>query len=147
MTITAALRDFRLSSWGAHESQSIPKSAFYAFDGDVKVTLELEAVDDGMGDWRVIHVCNFGYCFNVFDDDFLVPALTDFIGKALVVRDGNYGICPDISCDQCVFIIPQGIKAKMTEGIFFQTLNVRVTSACLEAYHGEYPAFVEERGQ
>lgn len=145
-TITVALEESRLLTWPTFESQNIPKSAFYEFDGDVKVTIELENIEGMDYDWREIYVRNGGYCFDVFDDDFLVPALTDIDGRPLITRDSAFGIIPDKILKECVFIIPNNVKPKMSAGVFFQCMNVRVVSARLEAYNGEYNVFVEGDG-
>lgn len=140
--ITAELSEYPMTSWATYESQGIPKSAFYEFNGDVKVTVTIEEVDGGDDTWRVVYVRNSGYCFNVFDDDVLVPPITDNIGNPIISRDEAYGIHIDKSCTQLVFIIPQYVKEKMSGGVFLQCMNLRITRAQLEKYNGEYNAFI-----
>lgn len=142
-TVVSEFGNQTQNKWGALETGSIPKSAFYEFDGDVKVTLEIEHLS-AADDWQVIYVRNSGFCCNVFDDDLLVPDMRGNSGNALVHRDGHFGITPDVSCGECVFIIPNGIKDKMSGGIFFQSVNAAVNSAKLEAYNGEYDSFAKE---
>lgn len=122
------------------ESQSIPKSAFYVFDGDVKVTVTLEDLEDGDNDNRSIYVFNSGCCYNVIDYDVLVPIETDG-GYQPVSRD-EYGIHIDKNRRQLIIIIPQHAKEKMSSGVFFHCMNVRTGKVCLEAYNGEYDVFV-----
>lgn len=141
-TVTAELGEYPMTSWATYESQGIPKSAFYEFNGDVKVTVPIEDIDGGNDTWRVVYVRNSGYCFNVFDDDVLVPTITDNIGNPLVSRDEVYGIHIDKSCKQLVFIIPQRVKEKMSGGLFLQCMNLRVTHVRLERYNGEYDTFL-----
>ncbi len=133
--------------WGGLQTGSIPKSAFYDIDGDVKVTLEVEHNPMASDASHVIHVRNSGWCFNVFDDDLLVPQFTDDQGRKLINRGGSYAIVSDKSCTECVFIIPERVKGKMSGGIFFQSFNSVVKSARLEKYNGEYDEFAEGEGE
>lgn len=135
--ITVGLDDFSRSSWGAHESQSIPKGAFYEFDGDVKVTITVGETDDETDIWNVVYVCNAGFCFDVFDDDVLVPAQTNGISRV-----DSYGVLLKNGCTEFTFIIPQRVKEKMSAGLFFQSTNLCVTGARLEAYNNEYDIFI-----
>lgn len=144
--ITVELDDYSRSFWGGHESQSIPKSAFYEFDGDVKVTITVSEVDDETDKWNVVYVCNAGFCVDVFDDDVLVPMLISFDGKPLVSRVDAYGVLLNSGCTCFIFIIPQYVKEKMSEGVFFQSTNLRVTGARLEAYDGGYSEFIQGGG-
>lgn len=138
--------EYTATEWGGLQTGSIPKSAFYDIDGDVKVTIEFEHLPQAFDAWQVIYVRNSGWCYNVFDDDFLVPQLTDNHGRALINRDSSYAIVPDISCTECVFIIPEHLKAKMSSGIFFQSVSAAVKSARLEKYSGEYDEFAKWEG-
>ncbi len=133
--------------WGGLQTGSIPKSAFYDIDGDVKVTLEVEHNPMASDASHVIHVRNSGWCFNVFDDDLLVPQFTDDQGRKLINRGGSYAIVSDKSCTECVFIIPERVKGKMSGGIFFQSFNSVIKSARLEKYNGEYDEFAEGEGE
>lgn len=142
ITVTVELGAYPAGSSVTFESQSIPKSAFYEFDGDVKVTVMLEDADGTDELWNVVYVCNSGYCFNVFDDDVLFPAITNGDGNPLISRDDTYGVHLDKSCRRLVFVIPQYVKEKMSGGIFFQCMNLRVTDAQLEDYNGEYGVFI-----
>lgn len=139
--ITLELDEYRVTQWADFESQSIPKSAFYIFDGDVKVTVTLEDLEGGDNDHRDIYVRNCGFCFNVIQGDVLVPLEMDG-GYLPVSRDEYYGIHIDKNRRQLILIIPQSVKEKMSSGIFFQCMNVRTDKVCLEAYNGEYGAFV-----
>lgn len=139
--VTLELGEHKVTDWADFESQSIPKSAFRVFDGDVKVTVMLEDLEDGDNDHRDIYVRNCGFCFNVIQYDVLVPLETED-GYKPVSRDDYYGIHIDKNRRQLIFIIPQHVKEKMSSGIFFQCMNVRTGKVRLEAYNGEYGAFV-----
>lgn len=138
--ITLELDECRVTQWPDFESQSISKSAFYVFDGDVKVTVALEDIEGGDNDHRDIYVRNCGFCFNVIQNDILVPLEMDG-GYPPVSRDEDYGIHIDKNRRQLILIIPQSVKEKMSSGIFFQCMNVRTDKVRLEAYNGEYGAF------
>lgn len=135
--------DYTATGWGGVQTGSISQSAFDAISGDVKVTLSFEHLPQANDYWHTIFVRNSGYCFNVFDDDFLVPMIRDGSGNALIQRGGDYSIVPDASLSECVFIIPERVKPKMSGGIFFQSSNAAVRSAKLEPYNGEYEEFAE----
>lgn len=139
-TITAELEEYSRSSWGAHETQSIPKSAFYVFDGDVKVTVTVGALDDETDDWNVVYICNAGFCINVFDDDVLVPALAGIGGS--ISRVDSYGILLNKGCAGFTFIIPRRVKEKMSAGLYLRSTNMCVTDVKLEDYNGGYSDFI-----
>lgn len=139
--ITLELGEHRVTDWADFESQSIPKSAFRVFDGDVKVTVTLEVLEDGDNEHRDIYVRNCGFCFNVIQYDVLVPLEMDN-GYQPVSRGDDGSIHIDKNRRQLIIIIPQHVKEKMSSGMFFQCMNVRTDKVCLEAYNGEYGAFV-----
>lgn len=139
--VTLEFGEYRVIQWPDFESQSIPKSAFYVFDGDVKVTVTLEDLEGGDNDHRDIYVYNSGFCYNVIQSDVLVPLEMDG-GYQPVSRDDYYGIHIDKNRRQLIIIIPQHAKEKMSSGVFFTCMNVRTGKVCLEAYNGEYGAFV-----
>lgn len=138
--VTLELDEYRVRQGAEFGSQSIPKSAFYVFDGDVKVTVTLEELEGGNNDNRHIYVFNSGSCFNVIQNDVLVPLETDG-GYQTVSYDVYYGIHIDKNRKQLIIIIPQHAKEKMSSGVFFQCINVRTGKVRLEEYNGEYDEF------
>ncbi|MDE6031714.1 MAG: serine/threonine protein kinase, partial [Oscillospiraceae bacterium] len=143
--ITAELGEFMVMDWGAHSSQSISKSAFYEFDGDVMVTITVEDVPEEIEEnpyWRTVYVCNAGDCFDVIEKDILVAVIPAADDMANVSRVGDYGILFEQGCNECVLIVPERVKEKMTAGMFFNSVNVRVTSVRLAAYNGEFAKFI-----
>ncbi len=60
----------------------------------------------------------------------------------LVKRDTYYGMMIDRSCTELVIVIPEDMKEKMSSGIIFQCMGVKVTKARLEAYNGGKEEFV-----
>lgn len=140
--ITLELSEHRVTDWEEFfETQCIPKSAFYVFDGDVKVTVALEDFEDGDYNDPHIYVRNCGFCFNVIQKDVLVPFETGN-GYPPVSRDDYYAIHIDKNRKQLILIIPQKVKEKMSSGLFFQCVDVRPGNVRLEAYNGEYSTFV-----
>lgn len=141
-TVIVPLSEDRIQSWPSYESQAIPKSAFFEFDGDVKVTADIEVIEGLETEQRIVYVRNSGYCFGILENKFLVPAAKDETGKPLVKFDRYYGMMPEKSCTELTFIIPENAKEKMSSGAFFQSMGVKVTQARLEAYNGEYDEFL-----
>lgn len=139
--VTLDLDEYRVRQGDEFGSQSIPKSAFYVFDGDVKVTVTLEDLESIDDDYRCIYVYNSGFCYNVIQNDFLVPLETDGGYQPVISYDVRYGIHIDKNRKQLIVIIPQHAKEKLSSGVFFQCINVRTGKVCLEAYNGEYNAF------
>ena len=139
--VVLELGEYRVTEWADFESQGIPKSAFRVFDGDVKVTVTLEDIEDGDNEHRDVYVRNCGFCFNVIEYDILVPLETEG-GYQPVNRINDCGIHIDKNRRQFVIIIPNNVKNKMSSGMFFQCMNVRTNKVCLEAYNGEYASFV-----
>lgn len=141
-TVTVPLSEDRVQSWPSYESQAIPKSAFYEFDGDVKVTLKIEEIEGLEFEQRIVYVQNSGYCFSVMNNKYLVPAAKDSTGNPLVKRDHFYGMMVGRGCSELTIVIPKNAKDKMSSGVFFQSMGVKVTQARLEGYNGEYDEFL-----
>lgn len=140
--VTVPLSEDRIQSWPSFESQAIPKSAFYELEGDVKVTINIEAIKGLETEQRIVYVQNSGYCFRAMETKFLVPAIRDGMGNPLVKHDHHHGMMPEKSCSELIFIIPENAKEKMSAGVFFQCMGVKVTQARLENYNGEYDEFL-----
>ncbi len=140
--INVPLAEDRTQTWPSFESQAVPKSAFFEFGGDVKVTLDIAPLDLPNEVPLVVNVSNAGYCYGIGKDKFLVPAAKNEAGVPLVKRDQYYGMMIARSCTELVIVIPEDMKEKMSSGIFFQCMGVKVTNARLEAYNGEFDEFV-----
>lgn len=141
-TVIVPLSEDRIQSWPDYETQAIPKSAFFEFDGDVKVTLGIEALEGAEFEQRIVYVQNSGYCFGVMNNKYLVPAAKDSAGNPLVKRDHFYGMMLGKGCSELTIVIPKNAKDKISSGVFFQSMGVKVTRARLENYNGEYGEFV-----
>lgn len=141
-TVTVPLSEDRIQSWPSYETQTIPKSAFYEFDGDVKVTLKIEEIEGLETELRIVYVRNSGHCFHTLEKEFFVPAINDSTGKPLVRRDHFYGMMLGKSSSELTFVISENGKERMSAGMFFQCMGVKVTQARLEAYDGEYDEFL-----
>lgn len=140
--VDVPLSENRIQSWPSFESQAIPKSAFYEIDGDVKVTLTLEALECPEDEQLLVCVSNSGYCFDVMNEKILVPEANDSKGNPLVKLDHYNNMMLARGCKELTFVIPESAKEKMSSGIFFQCMGVRVTQARLESYNGEYDEFL-----
>ena len=140
-TVNVSLAKEVIQDWPSYETQAIPKSAFYEIEGDVKVTITIEPIEGLETEQHIVYVRNSGYCFNVIDNKVLVPVIRDNAGKALVKFDRYYGIRFERNLSTLTVIIPETAKEKMSAGVFFQSMGVRVTQAQLEAYNGEYKEF------
>lgn len=140
--VTLELSEYRVTQGTVFEfeSQSIPKSAFYIFDGDVKVTVTLEDLEGCDIDNRGIYVFNCGLCFNAIENDVFVLLETDG-GYLPVSRDIDGSIHIDKNRGELIVIVPQHAKEKISSGIFFHCINERTGKVRLEAYNGEYGAF------
>ena len=140
-TATVPLDEEKIQDWPNYATQTIPKAAFYEIDGDVKVTVLIEPIEGLETELRIVYAQNAGYCFNVLDNYFLVPVIRDSAGKALVKYYHSYGMMLEKSVTELTFIIPENAKEKMSAGVFFQSMGVKVTQARLETYDGEYNEF------
>lgn len=140
--VDVPLSEDRTQSWPSYESQAVPKSAFFELDGDVKLTLDIESLDLPNEVPLIVNVSNSGYCFDVVKDKLLVPAAKNDAGIPLVKRDHFYGMMIARGCTELVIVLPESAKEKMSGGIFFQCMGVKVTRARLEAYNGEFDEFV-----
>lgn len=140
--VDVPLSEYRIQSWPSFESQAIPKSAFYEFGGDVKITLAIEPLDCPMDEQLLISVVNSGYCFNTVTERILVPAAKNSMGIPLVKFDHYKNMMLARGCSEIAFVVPESAKDKMSCGLFFQCMGVKVTHARLEAYNGEFNEFV-----
>lgn len=140
-SVTLELNEYEVTEWADFESQGIPKSAFYLFDGDVKVTLMLDSLDNGSKRQREIYIRNCGYNFGGVKAR--VPITPGMDAESPPIsRTDPYGVHIDEKRQSFIFIIPQSMKERMSSGIFFQCMNVRTTTAILEPYNGEYDVFI-----
>lgn len=141
-TVDVPLSENRVHSWPSFESQAIPKSAFYEFGGDVTVTLTIEALDCPESEQPIVNVSNSGYCFDLMRGRILVPAAKDSLGTPLVKLDRYNGMMISKGCPKLTFVIPEDAKEKMSSGVFFQCMGVKVTRARLTDYNGEFGEFL-----
>lgn len=138
--VTQELGEYKSSDFPRLDSQGIPKSAFYEFDGDVKVTVTLEDPEGADKNDRSLRVYNAGYCYNVIEKYIQVPQETDGGDKSVSID--QWGIHFDQSRGELIIIIPKNVKDKMSSGIFFRGWNVRADKVRLEEYNGEYAIFL-----
>lgn len=140
--VDVPLSEYRMQSWPSYESQAIPKIAFYEFGGDVKITLAIEPLDRPEDELLLVSVGNSGYCFGTMTERILVPAAKDSAGIPLVKFDHYKNMMLARGCSELAFVVPESAKDKMSCGMFFQCMGVKVTGARLEAYNGEFDEFL-----
>lgn len=140
--ITVPLSEDRIQDWPSFESQAIPKQAFYELDGDVKMTLTIEQIEGREYEQRIVYVRNSGYCFQVLDKYIKIPEQKDENGNPLVKYDHFKGAMLGQDAKQLTLILPKNAKEKISSGVFFQSMGVRITQAVLENYNGEFDEFI-----
>lgn len=140
--VDVPLSEYRMQSWPSFESQAIPKSAFYEIGGDVKITIAIEPLDRPADELLLVSVGNSGYCFGTMTERILVPAARNSAGVPLVKFDHHKNMMLARGCTELTFVVPETAKEKMSCGLFFQCMGVKVTRARLEAYNGEYDEFL-----
>lgn len=140
--VEAQLSENRIQTWPSFESEAIPKSAFFEIDGDVKLTLDIESLNLPSEVTLIVHISNSGYNFDICKDKFLVPAAKNDAGIPLVKLDHHYGMMIARDCTELVVVLPESAKEKMSSGVFFQCMGVKIPRVRLEAYNGEFEEFL-----
>lgn len=140
--ITVPLCEDRIQEWPSFESQAIPKQALCELDGDVKITLTIEPIDGREYEQRIVYTRNSGYCFQVLDKYIKIPAQRDENGNSLVKCDRSKGAMLGRDAKQLTVILPKNAKEKVSSGVFFQSMGVKITQARLESYNGEFDEFL-----
>lgn len=105
-------------------SNRIPKSMLERYDGDIKVTLEIETVDRNKN-WANFAVIAF------MKDASEPQCLKSEISCSYPVNDDGF-MSMDIYRTECEFVLSRGAVDRLTEeGICFQPANVMIKSALL----------------
>ncbi|MCM1023454.1 MAG: serine/threonine protein kinase [Prevotella sp.] len=137
--ITADIAGSRIEFNGVNRA-SVSKSAFLEFDGDVLMTLEIEHI--GGEDFQGFHVCNNGGLWKTLDGKIELKETVDRKKEKILLQYGEGAwIHPDIELSECSVIVPAEAVERMSGGIFFQEMNlkvkrVRLESACKEDGNG-----------
>lgn len=133
--ISAVLEKYNTTDWGGNQTKYIPKSAFDCFDGDIKLTFQIERSDnpsDFEKDYQILYMQTLGYFENhIFE--FAEPVRTyDENGSPLIGKTGNLGIRPDLSCTEFSLILPKNIVNKICGGLMFTGDNMIINSVVIE---------------
>lgn len=133
--ILAILGKYNTTCWGGNQTKYIPRSAFDCFDGDIKLTFQIERSDDPSDlekDYQILYMQTLGYFQNhIFE--FAEPVQTyDGNGSPLIGKTGNLGISPDMSCMEFSVILPKNIVNKICGGLMFTGDNMIISSVVIE---------------
>lgn len=133
--IAAVLEKYNTTDWGGNQTKYIPKSAFNCFDGDIKLTFQIERSDhpsDFGKDYQILYMQTLGYFQNhIFE--FAEPVQTyGENGSPLIGKTGNLGISPDLSCTEFSVMLPKNIVNKICGGLMFTGDNMIINSVVIE---------------
>lgn len=131
--VSAVLENLSVTDWGGYQTKNIPESAFDYFDGDIKLTFQIEYSPKSPDQYyQILYMQTDGYLSNHMFE-FAKPVQTyDEDGSPLITRTSNLGISPAMSCTECSVIIPKNIAAKISGGITFTGDNMIINSVVIE---------------
>ncbi len=133
--VSAVLEQYYTTDWGGNMTNYIPKSAFDCFDGDIKLTFQIENSPKSLGsdqNYQMLYMQTLGYLENhVFEFAETVQSY-DEKGSPLIRRTDNLGISPALSCTECSVILPKNIVDKICGGLGFTGDNMIISSVVIE---------------
>lgn len=133
--VSAVLEQYYTTYWGGNMTNYIPKSAFDCFDGDIKLTFQIEnspRSSDSDQNYQMLYMQTLGYMSNhIFEFAETVQSY-DENGSPLIKRADNLGISPALSCTECSVILPKNIVAKLCGGLSFTGDNMIINSVVIE---------------
>ncbi len=133
--VSAVLEQYYTTDWGGNMTNYIPKSAFECFDGDIKLTFQIEYSPKSPGDdqkYQMLYMQTLGYLENhIFEFAETVQSY-DEKGSPLIIRTDNLGISPALSCTECSVILPKNIVDKICGGLGFTGDNMIISSVVIE---------------
>ncbi|MCM1191522.1 MAG: serine/threonine protein kinase [Acetatifactor muris] len=131
--VTAVLKEYYVTDWGGRQTNYIPKAALDGFDGDIKLTFQIEYSPKSPEQaYQILYLQTFGYFENhLFEFAEAVQAY-DGDGSPLIRRTDNLGISPALSCTECSVILPRNIVDKICGGLVFTGDNMRITGVVIE---------------
>lgn len=115
---------------------SVPKAAFLEFDGDVRMTLEVERF--GTEDMVQLHIWNNGGLWQILDGKISAEEAVDRKNARILLNmedNGWINLCGGLT--ECSVIVSRKAVERMSGGIFFMGLHLSVKSVRLEDYEGE----------
>ena len=133
--VSAAFEQYYTTDWGGNMTNYIPKSAFDCFDGDIKLTFQIEYSPKSPGDdqkYQILYMQTLGLFENHIFEFAETVQTYDENGSPLIRRTDNQGINPALSCTECSVILPKNIAAKICGGLSFTGDNMIISSVVIE---------------
>ena len=113
----------------------LPISAFDCFDGDIKLTFQIEyspKLPKEDNQYQRLYMQTLGSLENhIFEFAETVQAYGEN-GSPLIARADNLGISPAFDCTECSVILPQNIVGKICGGLNFTGDNMIIKSVVIE---------------
>lgn len=134
-TVSAELKQYYVTNWGGNMTDYIPASAFDCFDGDIKLTFQIEYSPKSSEEserYQILYMQTLGGLDNhIFEFAESVPAYGED-GSLLVTRTYNLGFSPKLDCTECSVILPKNIVRKICGGLGFTGDNMIIKSVVIE---------------
>lgn len=134
-TVSAELEQYRVTGWGGNMTNYLPISAFDCFDGDIKLTFQIEyspKLPKEDNQYQRLYMQTLGSLENhIFEFAETVQAYGEN-GSPLISRADNLGISPAFDCTECSVILPQNIVGKISGGLGFTGDNMIIKSVVIE---------------
>lgn len=133
--VSVDLENYYTTDWGGNLTQYIPKRAFDCFEGDIKLTFQIEHMNNPSGpevDYQILYLQTLGYFQNhLFEFAEIVQTYGDD-GSPLIKKTGNLGIGSALSCTEFSVILPKKIADKICGGLAFLGDHMTVTGVVIE---------------
>lgn len=134
-TVSAALEQYDITDWGGNMTNYVPISAFNCFDGDVKLTFQIEyspKLPEESNQYQQLYMQTIGGLqHHIFEFAETVQTY-DENGSPLIKRSDNLGIFPALDCTECSVILPKNIVGKICGGLGFTGDNMIIKSVVIE---------------
>lgn len=133
--VSAVLEQYYTADWGGNQTKYIPKSAFECFDGDIKLTFQIEYSNKSPEfeqNYQILYMQTLGLFQNHIFEFAEVVQIYDENGSPRIKKTGNLGISPALSCKEFAVILPQKIVNKICGGLSFTGDNMIINSVVIE---------------
>lgn len=135
-TISAELDEqYYVTGWGGNMTNYIPVSAFDCFDGDIKLTFQIEyspKLPKEDNQYQRLYMQTLGSLDNHFFEFAETVQAYGENGSPLITRADNLGISPAFDCTECSAILPKNIVGKICGGLNFTGDNMIIKSVVIE---------------
>lgn len=133
--VSAVFEKYYTADWGGNRTKYIPRAAFDCFDGDIKLTFQIEYSPKSSSsdqNYQILYIQTLGYLQNhIFEFAETVQTYGED-GSPLIERTDNLGISPALSCTECSVILPKNIADKICGGLAFTGDNMIIKSVVVE---------------